>query len=163
MGGVNPSKRVENYFIVCLVLSMALCTSVVVATHTPSQTGFFEFAVLGPQMEASSYPYNVTLSDPIDLWIFVGNRMGTPENLRVVVTITGPSLPYGKPIVIEMQEFSLAADGTTTQPFECTLSKLGFREIGSYRAVFELYGSAQDDSSWSSTGLWLQIWLNASK
>lgn len=163
---MTSGKALERWLILCLVVSMLFSTGIVLATQKHVESGFFELGVLGPGMKASGYPYNVTITQLVSLWIFVANRMPEPERLRVAMRIGSSSLADDELAVVQVQEFELASNGNRTVLFAFTLSESGFTQPDLYRVQFLLYGSHENSSpvsSYSYTGLWLQIWLNVSE
>ena len=143
---------------------MMLTTGFVIATQRHAEPGFFEFALLGPSMKASDYPSDVVVTQPITLLVFVVNRMAEIERIRITMRIGNADLPTERLAVATEQQFELESQEELIATFRFTLSQFGFTQNGSYRVVFELYRSTTDPSnasSWSFTGLWLQIWLNA--
>ncbi len=154
--------KLEKWLVACLMILVLCITSAVAAMPLRTEEGFFEFAVLGPDVSASSYPYNVTVTQSVQLWIFVANRMPEAEHLMITMKIGIQDAEGEKLALVEESELDLRSGESRTVMFTFSLSRFGFHEAGSYRVIFELHRDTHISSapSWQSTGLWLQVWLN---
>jgi uncharacterized membrane protein len=149
---------------VALVIVTILTVYVVALPIIPSsQEKFSELGVLGPTGNISDYPTLVTsANNSFTLYGYVGNHEGAVQYYQVVsklgnnATIVSNSTSANAPI-IGSYAYVLNNNQNVTFPMRITIDTNGT----DLRLIFELWDYNMTTSSFDYTGLWNQIWLNA--
>jgi hypothetical protein len=124
----------------------------------PNREQFSEFGILGSNMKLGDYPSQVVASDPVNLYVYVGNRMSVPMMYTVMVKLgdnTTTTDPVSAPAIQQYQQV-LAINQTWIYPVNVTLTQPG----ENLRIIFELWYYNETQSQTQYLGLWGQIWLN---
>ena len=125
---------------------------------------FSELGVLGPGMKIGDYPRELTVGEVFDLYLYLGNHMGSVEYYRVDVKLGSRELnvsdtePYGAP-VLTSYEAVLADESNTTIPISLSIPSAGLNQ----RLVFEMHRYDEDVGGFVYHERWNQLWLNVSE
>ncbi len=122
---------------------------------------FSDFSVLGPNMQLGNYPSSVVSNQSMDLYGYVGNRMGRPMYYDVRVKI-GNNETYVNPAsteVVNHYSSIVASNETWIFPLKLTLLKPGDNQ----RIIFELWIYNESSSQFQYHKRWCQVWLNVTE
>lgn len=125
---------------------------------------FSELGVLGPNMKLGDYPQEAQVEEEFNLFLYVGNYMGTSQYYRVLVKLGDRSMnvtdenPLDAPVVTQYEAF-LSDEKNTTIPITLSLHEAGVNR----RLVFELYRYDNDASRFLYDNIWNQLWLNVTQ
>ena len=123
---------------------------------------FSELGILGPEMKIGDYPRNLTVGEPFDLYLYLGNHMGSVQYYRVYVKLGDRGLnvsdtkPYPAP-VLSTYEAVLVDGSNTTVPITLSVPEPGVN----LRLVFEMHRF--EDSGFLYHERWNQLWLNVTE
>jgi len=119
---------------------------------------FSELGVLGPNMKLGDYPSQVVASDTINLYVYVGNQMGSPIYYTILVKLGNNDTAVDPAPITPIQQFSqiLPNNQTWTFPVNVTLTQSGINQ----RIIFELWTYNQTLNQNQYQNIWGQVWLN---
>lgn len=119
---------------------------------------FSELGVLGPNMKLGDYPSQVVASDAVNLYVYVGNQMGSPIYYTIMVKLGNNDTQVNPAPIAPIQQFSqiIPSNQTWTFPVNVTLTQPGLNQ----RIIFELYSYNQTLNQNQYQDVWGQVWLN---
>jgi uncharacterized membrane protein len=147
-----------------LVIITILTVYVIVQPIIPTNNQkFSEIGILGPQRSIANYPTLLTpANNSFTLYGYIGNHKGTVEFYRYVTKIGNASTfvsnttSANAPILITYS-YVLDDGQNITFPIHLTISETGLR----LKLIFELWDYNSTIASFVYTGLWNQLWINA--
>jgi uncharacterized membrane protein len=124
---------------------------------------FSEIGVLGPNQTIANYPKDITAANnTFTLFGYIGNHEGAVEyyhyvallgnNNTVVTNTTSATAP-----VLETYSYVLGDGQNVTFPISLTIKTSG----ENMKLIFELWDYDQSSDAFVYTGLWNQLWINA--
>jgi uncharacterized membrane protein len=122
---------------------------------------FSELGVLGPNMKLGDYPRVLEAGEPFDLFLYLGNHMGSVQMYRVLVKLGDRGLnvsdtePYPAPVVVSYVAV-LEDEHNVTMPITLSVPVEGVN----LRLVFEMHRFDLDVGDWVYNNRWNQLWLN---
>lgn len=125
---------------------------------------FSELGILGPELKIGDYPREVVVGEEFDLYLYLGNHMGSVEYYRVDVKLgsrdvnVSDSEPYSAP-VLTSYEAVLLDESNTTIPITLSLPVSGVNK----RLVFEMHRYDEAIGDFVYHERWNQLWLNVSE
>ena len=125
---------------------------------------FSELGVLGPNMKIGDYPRELVVGEGFDLYLYVGNHMGSTQLYRVYVKLGSRDLnvsdmeAYGAP-VLTSYDVALADEHNTTIPMSLSVPGSGVN----LRLVFEMHRYDEELGGWEYHNRWNQLWLNVTE
>jgi len=125
---------------------------------------FSELGILGPNLKIGDYPRVLTVGEEFNLYLYLGNHMGSSQLYRVYVKLGDRSLnvsdsePYGGR-VIAYYEAALPDKSNMTIPVTLSLPEPGVN----LRLVFEMHRYDVDADDWVYHNRWNQLWLNVTE
>jgi uncharacterized membrane protein len=123
---------------------------------------FSEVGILGPKGEFNDYPTQMTVGVNYSLNLYVVNNQGQSmmyavyEELGNLSSIINQSTPLAASPVATYW-FALPNGGNYTLPIIVKLSSAG----QNVRLVWELWGYSESTATWTYTGAWAQLFVNA--
>jgi uncharacterized membrane protein len=150
--------------VIVLVVITILTVYIVVQPIIPvNNEKFSELGLLGPNQKIADYPELLTpTNNSFGLYAYIGNHQGTVEYYEILAKLgnvnttisntTSANLPvlYTFPYVLD--------DGqNVTFPIQITINQTGTN----LRLIFELWDYDLSSSAFVYTGLYTQLWLNA--
>jgi len=122
---------------------------------------FSELGVLGPNLKIGDYPRSLAVGEEFNLYLYLGNHMGSPQLYRVYVKLGDRGLnvsdtePYlGR--VLTFYEAALPDKGNVTLPITLSVPEPGLN----LRLVFEMHRYDAGVGLWEYHNRWNQLWLN---
>jgi len=125
---------------------------------------FSELGVLGPNMKIGDYPRELVVGEEFDLYLYVGNHMGSTQLYRVYVKLGSRDLnvsdteAYAAP-VLTSYDAALADEHNTTIPMSLSVPGSGVN----LRLVFEMHRYDEELGGWEYHNRWNQLWLNVTE
>jgi uncharacterized membrane protein len=148
------------------VCSMILIVTIIVAFFAVSQfllpkgtsEQFSELGVLGSNMKLGDYPSEVVASQSVSLYVYVGNRMGTPMYYDVKIKLGDNATSVNPAPIVSIQDYQsiVPSNETWTFPAIITLTRVGLNQ----RIIFELWIYNQTLNQMQYHERWSQVWLN---
>jgi len=148
-----------------LALAVVTILAVLAAVYPilPSNgESFSELGVLGPGQKIAGYPTSVAVGQQFTLYVYVGNHEGAVGYYQMQVkegnqaTVVSNSTSADLPPVLT-NSLVLGDNSSTVFPVTLSMSTSGLNQ----RLIFELWMFNSTTSQFAYTGLWDQIWLNA--
>jgi hypothetical protein len=149
----NISKIIA---VLLVVIAIVAVTGVALANRPGEQ--FSELGILGPTQNLSNYPTTVVAGSTINLYVYVGNQLGSPAWYSVLVKVGDNSTLVNPALVSPALSFDdlLLPGANSTIPVSITLNNVGTDQ----RIIFELWQFNSTAGAFQYTQLWDQIWLN---
>ncbi len=125
---------------------------------------FSELGILGPNLKIGDYPRELAVGEDFNLYLYVGNHMGSTQLYRVYVKLGSRDLnvsdtePYPAP-VLTSYDIALANKQNTTMPITLSIPESGTN----LRLVFEMHRYNPELGSWEYHNRWNQLWLNVTE
>ena len=125
---------------------------------------FSELGILGPNMKIGDYPRELAVGEEFDLFLYLGNHMGSPQMYRVYVKLGDRGLnvsdtsAYPAPVVTSYQ-YSLGDKRNVTLPITLSISEAGVNS----RLVFEMHRFDVEAGEFVYHERWNQLWLNVTE
>ena len=125
---------------------------------------FSELGVLGPNMKIGDYPRELVVGEEFDLFLYVGNHMGSVEYYRVYVKLGDRGLnvsdvvAYPAPVLTSFDAV-LMDKSNVTIPMTLSVPEAGVNS----RLVFEMHRFDEDVSEFVYHERWNQLWLNVTE
>lgn len=148
---------------VALVLIAILAIFAVVQPLLPAiNQPFSELGVLGPGQTIGEYPTSVVAGQPFLLYGYIGNHEGTASYYQLLVKLGNQTTQisnstYAQAPIIFRYSRVLDDNKSVTFPLNLVVTKPGTN----LRLIFELWSYNVTESRYTYTGLWNQLWLNA--
>jgi len=119
---------------------------------------FSELGILGPNMTLGDYPQEVVAGTAVNLYVYIGNQMGTPVYYTVMIKIgDNNTILNPAPMQPSMElERILLQNENWTSPVSVTLTRAGLNQ----RIIFELWTYNQTTNNLDYSQIWGQVWLN---
>lgn len=123
---------------------------------------FSELGILGPGMKIGDYPRELVVGEEFDLFLYLGNHMGSVEYYRVYVKLGDRGLnvsdtePYAAP-VLASYDAVLVDESNATIPISLSIPESGVN----LRLVFEMHRF--DGLGFVYHERWNQLWLNVTE
>ena len=125
---------------------------------------FSELGILGPNMKIGDYPRELAVGEEFDLYLYVGNHMGSTQLYRVYVKLGSRDLnvsdteAYGAPVLTSV-DAALADESNETIPMSLSVPVSGVN----LRLVFEMHRYNAELGGWEYHNRWNQLWLNVTE
>lgn len=125
---------------------------------------FSELGILGPEMKIGDYPRELVVGEEFDLYLYLGNHMGSVEYYRVYVKLGDRGLnvsdveAYPAP-VLTSYDYVLLDKSNTTIPITLSIPESGVNS----RIVFEMHRFDEDSGDFVYHKRWNQLWLNVTE
>lgn len=125
---------------------------------------FSELGVLGPNMKIGDYPRQLQAGEEFDLYLYLGNHMGSAQYYRVMVKLGDRQLnisdtePYPAP-VLAVYDSVLGDQTNTTIPVTLSIPDPGVNR----RLVFEMHRFDETSGEFMYHNRWNQLWLNVTR
>ncbi len=125
---------------------------------------FSELGILGPNMKIGDYPRELAVGEMFDLFLYMGNHMGSPQMYRVYVKLGSRGLnvsdtsAYPAPVVSSYQ-YALGDKQNVTLPITLSVPEAGVNR----RLVFEMHRYDVDVGEFVYHERWNQLWLNVTE
>ncbi len=125
---------------------------------------FSELGILGPNMKIGDYPRELAVGEEFDLYLYVGNHMGSTQLYRVYVKLGSRDLnvsdteAYGAPVLTSI-DAALADEHNETIPISLSIPVSGVN----LRLVFEMHRYDAELGGWEYHNRWNQLWLNVTE
>ena len=125
---------------------------------------FSELGVLGPEMKIGDYPRELVVGEEFDLYLYLGNHMGSVEYYRVLVKLGSREVnvsdtePYDAP-VLTGYEAVLLDESNMTMPIMLSVPEPGLNR----RLVFEMHRYSLEEDAFVYHERWNQLWLNVTE
>ena len=122
---MTEAKDFRNFFIagVMTLILVAATPTIAMFVHLPSSSASFsELSLLGPELDARNYPFNIKRNETYRVYVSVGNRLGQTAYYQILVKlcnqtqaspVTSNSTPSTMPALYQYNFF--AANGDTWQ------------------------------------------------
>jgi len=123
---------------------------------------FSELGILGPEMKIGDYPRELEVGESFDLYLYLGNHMGSVQYYRVYVKLGSRELnvsdtePYPAP-VLASYDAVLVDESNSTMPITLSVPESGVN----LRLVFEMHRFS--DGGFVYHERWNQLWLNVTE
>jgi len=122
---------------------------------------FSELGILGPNLKIGDYPRVLSVGAEFNLYLYLGNHMGSTQLYRVYVKLGDRGLnvsdtePYlGR--VLTYYDVALVDKQNVTLPVVLSVPEPGVN----LRLVFEMHRYDLDAGGWVYHNRWNQLWLN---
>lgn len=125
---------------------------------------FSELGILGPEMKIGDYPRELEVGEDFDLYLYLGNHMGSVEYYRVYVKLGSREVnvsdtePYEAP-VLTSYEAVLMDESNMTMPITLSIPESGVNK----RLVFEMHRYSLGEHGFVYHERWNQLWLNVTE
>jgi len=125
---------------------------------------FSELGVLGPNMKIGDYPRELVVSEEFDLYLYMGNHMGSAQLYRVYVKLGSRDVnvsdteAYPVPVLTRF-DAALTNENNVTMPITLSIPESGVN----LRLVFEMHRYNSELGSWEYHNRWNQLWLNVTE
>ncbi|MBD3171179.1 DUF1616 domain-containing protein [Candidatus Bathyarchaeota archaeon] len=125
---------------------------------------FSELGILGPEKKIGDYPRELDVGEEFDLYLYLGNHMGSVQYYRVYVKQGSRDLnvsdtePYGAPVLTSYDKV-LVDESNVTMPIVLSIPEPGLNT----RLVFEMHRFNPDLGDWEYHERWNQLWLNVTE
>jgi uncharacterized membrane protein len=123
-----------------------------------------EVGLLGPTGTFSGYPSQMVVGTNYTLELYLVNHEGKSMIYAVYEEIGGPASMINQTVPlssnpVETYWFVLPNNGTLVRPITVSLNSTG-QDV---RLVWELWAYSVGSSSWTYTGAWAQLFVNATE
>jgi uncharacterized membrane protein len=157
--GALMDDEIKIVSIGLIVVMMGIAVYPVLSAHRVVEP-FSELGILGPNGKLGDYPSEVSVGEPVNLYLYVGNQEGLAQYYRVDVKIGDREQNVSDVVALEapvVASYSLAlpSGANTTMPIAVRLSEPGVNR----RLVFELHRFDVEVGEFKYQ-LWAQLWLN---
>ena len=147
------------------ILTVATITVALVALQPllpVVQERFSEIAILGPNMTIGDYPRNITVDQYFLLYGIVSNHEGNVQSYEVMAklgnqTTSVSNSTYASAPLLQKYWKILPKEETWLFPMNLTIDRPGTN----LRLIFELWSFNPSSASFEYSGLWNQVWINA--
>lgn len=125
---------------------------------------FSELGILGPNMKIGDYPRELGVGEEFELYLYLGNHMGSPQLYRVYVKLGSRDVnvsdvePYPAPVLTSI-DAALPDGGNVTLPVTLSVPESGVNR----RLVFEMHRYDAEEAGWVYHNRWNQLWLNVTE
>lgn len=125
---------------------------------------FSELGILGPNLKIGDYPRELEVGEPFDLYLYLGNHMGSTQLYRVYVKLgsrdvnVSDTVMYPVP-VLTSYDYCLTDENNVTLPITLSIPEAGVNR----RLVFEMHRYNPELGDWEYHQRWNQLWLNVTE
>lgn len=125
---------------------------------------FSELGILGPNLKIGDYPRELAVGEEFDLYLYMGNHMGSPQLYRVYVKLgdrelnVSDTFEYPAPVLTHYDHV-LSDKGNVTLPITLSIPEPGVNK----RLVFEMHRYDVELGQFTYHERWNQLWLNVTE